>query len=118
MVVYCPSEPTPSRRYGLSKTGAFPLPPLMSSLVRAGLELGAADDVATGRMDSKRGGGTVGVLTADIVTREIYYEQAVVLAMTRFVRRDVFFKGVGEGRDDVEGARVEGIVEEFKKGKM
>ena len=74
MACCCPSEPSPARRFGIAQTGKFPLPPLMAALVRAGEELGVADDIVTKRVDSKRGGGTVGVLTNEIIPRGGYYE--------------------------------------------
>lgn len=53
----------------------FMLPALMTRLIKEGVELGVADDVVTGRVDSKKGGGTVGVLTGGVVGRGVYYEQ-------------------------------------------
>ena len=80
----------------------------MSSLVRTGIELGTADDIVTNRTSSKTGGGTVGVLTREIVPRAEYYEQALLLAMVGFVNHELFWTGVEENRDCV--------VEEVLKG--
>ncbi|GMI15939.1 hypothetical protein TrLO_g3330 [Triparma laevis f. longispina] len=113
MVVLCPSEVLETRRWGIAKTGAFPLPPLMAALVRKGVELGIADDIVTKREDSKLGGGTVGVLTNEIVSRGKYYEHAIVLAMTKFIQEEVFFKGCEGGielSDDVVKSFLEGHV--------
>ena len=100
MAVFCPSESTSIKQWGFSRTASFPLPPLMAKLVRGGVELGDADDMVTGRVNSKQGGGTVGALTKDIVTRKLYYEHAIVLAMCKFIQYDVFFQAeVAQGRD-------------------
>ena len=115
MVVYCPSETTSSRQFGVARTGAFPLPPLMSSLVRAGVELGDADDYVTGRVDSKRGVGTVGVLTNEIITREKYYEAAIVLAMTKFIQRRIFYARVADDQDEPNKEELDSIIASLKK---
>jgi hypothetical protein len=61
-----------------------PLPPLNLP------ELGDADDIVTNRVNSKQGGGTVGVLTNNLVTRSLYYEQAVVLALVSHINTEVY----------------------------
>lgn len=117
MVVFCPSESTPQRRFGVGKTGSFPLPPLMAALVRSGIELGDADDFVTNRVDSKRGVGTVGVLTSEIITREKYYEHALILAMTKFIQREVFYSRVPDDKDDTNKEELESIVATLKAGR-
>jgi non-canonical (house-cleaning) NTP pyrophosphatase len=52
--------------------------------------LGDADDIVTNRVNSKQGGGTVGVLTNNLVTRSLYYEQAVVLALVSHINTEVY----------------------------
>ncbi len=69
---------------GKARTGAFMLPQEVAALVRSGVELGIADDQVFGRSNSKQTNGAVGLLTADLIDRQRYYEHAVVLALIPF----------------------------------
>ena len=69
---------------GESRTGTFFLPEAVAALVRAGVELGEADDRVFGRVNSKQGNGAIGLLTGDVIDRLAYYEHAVVLALVPF----------------------------------
>ncbi len=69
---------------GKARTGAFMLPQEVANLVRSGVELGHADDQVFGRSNSKQTNGAVGLLTADLIDRQRYYEHAVVLALIPF----------------------------------
>jgi len=69
---------------GKARTGAFMLPQEVASLVRSGVELGHADDQVFGRSNSKQTNGAVGLLTADLIDRQRYYEHAVILALVPF----------------------------------
>jgi len=67
------------------------LPDRISQLVlQQGLELGQADDQVFGRQQSGRGSGTVGVLTNNLVTRTLYYEHAVVMALVPFMNPSLY----------------------------
>lgn len=68
-------------RTGKARTAAYYQPEEVARLVRGGMELGHADDEVFGRSNSKQGNGNVGLLTSDVMTRESYYVQAVVLAL-------------------------------------
>jgi non-canonical (house-cleaning) NTP pyrophosphatase len=54
------------------------------------MELGAADDLLFGRIDSGRGSGTVGHLTHNTVTRAAYYEQVIVMALIPFMNPELY----------------------------
>ena len=69
---------------GKARTGAFMLPQEVATLVRSCVELGIADDQVFGRSNSKQTNGAVGLLTADLIDRQRYYEHAVVLALIPF----------------------------------
>ena len=69
---------------GKARTGAFMLPLEVANLVCSGIELGIADDQVFGRSNSKQTNGAVGLLTADLINRQQYYEHAVVLALVPF----------------------------------
>ena len=71
-------------RVGLGQTAVFYLPREVAELVRAGLELGHADDRVFGRDNSKQANGAIGILTDDAVDREAYYVHAVIMALVPF----------------------------------
>ncbi len=50
-----------------------------------GIELGVADDQVFGRVDSKREGGSVGLLSGGLIDRTAYYEHAMILALVPFM---------------------------------
>lgn len=81
---------------GESSTGLFRLPEPVARRVRAGQELGAADDEVFGVEDSRRGAGAVGLLTGGAVSRTELYAQAVCLALAPFVHPDLY------GGDDAD----------------
>src|SRR5262249_20795438 len=72
-------------RVGVGGSLAMPLPGRVASLVREGVELGIAMDRITGRHDTKRGAGAVGILTNGLVDRQRAYEALVVYALARFL---------------------------------
>lgn len=109
MAVYAPS----TQAFGVARTAAFALPPLMARLVREGVELGVADDIVTRRENSKQGEGTVGVLSNGAIPRGEYYRHALVLALSQWAAGDVYFKGVAENGEVDEG-EVERLLAEHK----
>lgn len=66
---------------GQARTGTFYLPPAVAALVRQGMELGEADDIVFGRVNSKQENGAVGLLTGDVIDRRALYIPAVILAL-------------------------------------
>lgn len=68
-------------RIGKGRTGSFYLPEEVAELVRAGKELGEADDIVFRKTNSKQAGGAVGLLTDGVIGRTDYYEQAMVFAL-------------------------------------
>lgn len=77
-------------KYGKAKTGTFFLPEKIAQLVREGKELGEADDLVFGLKDSKRKSGAVGILTGNIIDREKYYTEAVILSLIPFKNPDLY----------------------------
>ncbi len=69
---------------GKGRTGAFFLPPRIAELIREGRELGEADDIVFGRVNSKQENGAVGILTGNAVDRTVYYTHAIMLALIPF----------------------------------
>lgn len=92
------------RRKGESATGAFRLPAPVADRVRAGEELGAADDEVFGTTASKRDQGAVGLLTGGAVSRTELYAQGICLALTSFVHPELYGgDGPGEGPEPGSG---------------
>lgn len=77
-------------REGKGRTGTFFLPPRVAELVRAGKELGEADDIVFGRTNSKQENGAVGLLTGDVIDRAAFYEQAVILGLIPFKNEELY----------------------------
>jgi non-canonical (house-cleaning) NTP pyrophosphatase len=71
-------------KMGKARTATYYLPRETAALVRGGMELGHADEVVFGQKNSKQQGGSVGLLTGNVVDRRRYYEEAVVLALIPF----------------------------------
>ena len=69
---------------GKGRTGTFFLPPQVAELILQGKELGEADDIVFGQINSKQQNGAVGLLTHNAITRSGYYEIALVLALIPF----------------------------------
>jgi len=78
-------------KVGKARTASFYQPEEVAKLVRGGMELGHADDEVFGRVNSKQKNGSVGLLTGDVIGREAYYLQAVILALIPFKNRNLTF---------------------------
>lgn len=76
--------------FGCAKTGTFPIPPKVADLVEKGMELGYANDQVFQSRESKSGLGAVGLLTDGLIDRSAYYEHALVLALTPWIRPDMY----------------------------
>ena len=59
-------------------------------LVRAGTELGHADDLVHGRSNSKQTTGSIGILTHGKYVRAQFYTPAVMMAFIRFVNEGMY----------------------------
>lgn len=77
-------------RAGQGRTGTFFLPENVARLVRAGKELGEADDIVFGKTNSKQDNGAIGILTGDVIDRAKLYEQAVILALVPFKNPELY----------------------------
>ena len=62
----------------------------MSDLVRAGKELGEADDIVFGRRNSKQKEGALGLLTGKVIDRRELYEHAILLALVPFKSSELY----------------------------
>lgn len=95
-------------RMSKGRTGTFYLPQEVIRLVHQGIELGHADDMVFGRTNSKQQNGSVGLLTADAITRLSYYEHAVILALVPFKNDTLNFAPLVSPSPAGEGAGDEG----------
>lgn len=68
-------------RLGRARSTAFVLPEAVAQRVRAGMELGQADDEVFGRTDSKRRDGAIGLLSGGALDRAGLYRPAVIAAL-------------------------------------
>lgn len=75
---------------GKGRTGSFFIPLKMVELIKAGKEMGEADDIVFNKKNSKQTNGTVGNLTGDAITRTSYYEPAVILALIPFRNPELY----------------------------
>ena len=89
---------------GRARTATFALPPAVDRLVAGGMELGDADDKVFSRVSSKSKNGAVGLLTNDLITRELYYEHAALLALVPFVHAKLWDEDGEDGVDSVDVA--------------
>jgi inosine/xanthosine triphosphatase len=78
------------RMTGRARTATFQLPPEVARLVRAGHELGQADDIVFGRSNSKQKDGAVGILTDGLIDRSQYYAHAIKLALVPFKKSALY----------------------------
>ncbi|MEB2773904.1 inosine/xanthosine triphosphatase [Algoriphagus sp. D3-2-R+10] len=76
--------------HGKAKTGTFYLPEAITTLIHKGMELGEADDQFFSQENSKQSGGSVGILTHGVITRQTYYNQAITLALIPFLNKELF----------------------------
>ncbi len=75
---------------GKSRTGTFFLPPKIIELIKAGKELGDADDIVFNRHNSKQQNGASGILTGNAIDRTTYYTEALILALIPFRNVDLY----------------------------
>ena len=77
-------------RVGRARSAAFVLPEAVAGKVRAGMELGHADDEVFGRTDSKRRDGAIGLLTGGALDRAGLYAPAVTAAMIPYLNPELY----------------------------
>jgi inosine/xanthosine triphosphatase len=77
-------------KIAFSKTGTFTLPKLIGKYLDEGMELGHADDIVFNKNNSKQENGAVGILTSDVITRTMYYTEAVCLGLIPFKNLDLY----------------------------
>jgi len=79
-----------SNQEGKARTGTFFLPNEVAKWVRAGKELGEADDLVFNKHNSKQANGAVGLLTDNVTDRTRFYEEAIILALIPFKNPELY----------------------------
>ena len=87
------------KRVGQVRSCTFPLPPYVAKAVLEGKELGHVNDDFFKMHNSKQGGGAVGSLTDNLVTRMDLYIQPLILALIPFSQPDLYH-GFEQGGDE------------------
>ncbi len=73
----------------VAETAKFYLPlGIVDLVIRGGKELGHAIDTFFSQSNTKHGIGAVGYMTDGLITREAYYEQAAVIALSELLHKD------------------------------
>ncbi|MEA3338071.1 MAG: inosine/xanthosine triphosphatase [Chloroflexota bacterium] len=73
-------------REGIGSSGRILLPPILTEALEAGEELGPAMDRLVGLHDTRKGPGSVGILTRGLVSRRDAFRTATANAMAPFLR--------------------------------
>ena len=71
-----------------SSTSLFYIPAKIAESVRTGTEMGPASDTFFSSVNIKQGIGTVGKLTDGLISREEYYLQASIIALSQLKHKD------------------------------
>ena len=78
------------KKIGRAKTGTFVLPKKYGVLIEEGKELGEANDIVFGNINSKQKNGAVGSLTENVIVRTSFNADAVVLALIPFKNSELY----------------------------
>jgi len=59
-------------------------------LINKGVELDKANDMITGKENTKQDNGYFGIISDNLITREKGYIDAVIMALARFKKPEIF----------------------------
>ncbi|MDI6592000.1 MAG: inosine/xanthosine triphosphatase [Patescibacteria group bacterium] len=77
-------------REGIAAGAKIHVAPKFLKLIKKGYELGIANDILTGRKNTKQKEGHFGIMTKGILGREKIYKDAVISALGRWLRKDFY----------------------------
>lgn len=80
-------------REGLGSAARMPLPPGVSNAVRAGRELGPLMDELTGRQHTNQAEGAIGILTHNLMTRQLSFEAGIAYALAPWLNPEWYGYG-------------------------
>lgn len=75
---------------GVGSTIKMAVPSKMIELIQQGKELGDVVDIVFGQHNSKQGGGHFGLMSNNVITRQIGYRDGVISALVAFLHPDLF----------------------------
>lgn len=75
---------------GFGSSISAPVATKLMKLIHKGIELGKANDILTGRENTKQKEGYFGLISDNIITREKGYIDAVIMALAPFKNKDIF----------------------------
>ncbi len=75
---------------GLGSSLSAPIPLKYMKLINKGVELGKANDMITGGENTKQDKGYFGFISNNLITRESGYTDAVIMALARFKKPEIF----------------------------
>lgn len=79
-----------SGREGVSQTASYKVPEKIKEIIFSGKEQGCAFDVFFNMENSKQKMGPTGLMTDGLITRTDYYAPALMLALVRFKKTDLY----------------------------
>jgi inosine/xanthosine triphosphatase len=77
-------------KIGTGTSGLFECPPTIIGQLKRGRELGEVVDDLTGRVDTKKQEGAIGVFTKGKVSRKDLYKHGVFMALVPFLSPELF----------------------------
>lgn len=75
---------------GTGTSGWFECPKKILNEIKKGKELGMVMDELTGEKDVKKKEGAIGFLTNNLVTRKELYKHGIYMALTRFIKKELY----------------------------
>ncbi|MCK4832695.1 MAG: inosine/xanthosine triphosphatase [Anaerolineales bacterium] len=79
-----------SGREGVGSAARLPLPPAVGAAVLAGRELGPLMDELTGRELTNHAEGAIGILTHQLMTRQLSFEAGVAYALVPWLNPELY----------------------------
>lgn len=75
---------------GIGSSMRILMPEKMMQLIFKGKELGEVSDIIFNKTNSKQAEGHFGIMTKNLITRTHGYKDGVIVALSRFVYKDLF----------------------------
>lgn len=75
---------------GIGSSLSAPLSQKFMNLIDKGFELGKANDIITGRKNTKQKEGYFGLISDNLITREKGYRDGIIMALAKFKKTEFF----------------------------